>query len=481
MKKAKHIHFIGIKGVGMTALALLAKEAKIRVSGSDVEEKFLTDEVLKKAGITFKTSFSPENIQGNPDLVVVTGAHGGLDNPEAQEAQKRGLKVVSQGEAVGIFMEGSILGRVNLIGISVAGSHGKTTTTSMIAFLLTKAGLDPSFVSGCAGISGLEGPGYCGKGKYFIAEADEYATFPQTDKTPKFLWQNPKLAVITNIEYDHPDIFDNLTQIKEAFGQLIQKLPQDGILVTSTDSPTVKSLFEKFGGEKISFGFGPTCDWQITRVSFGEGKTWFWAKHKNLDLGKFTLSVPGKHNALNALAAIVVGVSLGIPIEKIRQILPSFLGTKRRFELIGEIRSVELYDDYAHHPTEITATLKAAKEWFPGKRIIAVFQPHTYSRTKALFDEFARCFSVADQTLLIDIYPSAREEIDPTISSKLLAIEVGKHHHNVSYFPGKKEVMEYLGKIVRPNDIILTMGAGDVFSWHQDIIKTLNVEIKHDR
>lgn len=473
MKKAEYIHFIGIKGVGMTALAVLAKEAGIRITGSDIVEKFLTDEVLGKAGITFKTGFSPENIEGNPDLVVVTGAHGGLDNPEAKEAQKRGLKVVSQGEAVGIFMEGLVLGRKDLFGISVAGSHGKTTTTSMVAFLFSKAGLDPSFISGCAGISGLEAPGHFGKGKYFVAEADEYATFPQNDKTPKFLWQNPQVTVITNIEYDHPDIFDNLAQIKDAFRQFIQKLPPDGILIASTDNPVVKSLFQNFRGEKISFGFGPTCDWQITKVSFGEGKTWFWVKHKNLDLGKFTLSVPGKYNALNALAAIVVGVSLGIPVEKIRQILPKFFGTKRRFEFISETNGIKLYDDYAHHPTEISATLKAAKEWFPGKRIIVIFQPHTYSRTKALFDEFARCFSFADYTVLVGIYPSAREEIDPTISSKLLAIEVARHQRNVSYLPGKEEVIEYLGKIARPGDIILTMGAGDIFSWHKDILSAL--------
>lgn len=453
----------------MTSLAILAKEAKLKVTGSDAAEVFVTDEILKRSGITWRVGFGGENLKEHPDLVVVTGAWGGMTNPEAVRAKLRGLKVVMQGKALGIFMEG-------YTGISVAGSHGKTTTAAILAFLLVKAGFSPTFAVGCGDIPSLSGPAHLGRGKYFVAEADEYATCPQTDKTPKFFWQNPKILIITNIEYDHPDVFANLNQISEAFFRFAQKIPATGLLIGGIDNPQVKKIFEKITIPKVSYGFGPYGDWRIMKVNFSEGKTNFWVEYQGLAMGQFTLLLPGKHNALNALAAIVAGVNLGIPLAKIRQILPDFSGTKRRFEFIGEISGIKLYDDYAHHPTEISATLQAAKVWFGQKRIIAVFQPHTYSRTRALFSEFGQAFKDAQKVILTAIYASAREEEDSPFLVKNLAQEIAKHQKEVIYLAGKKPVVSYLSKIAKPGDIILTMGAGDIFRWHKDILNAFGAK-----
>lgn len=450
----------------MAALAILAKQAGVKVTGSDLKETFVTDETLKRQGITWSVGFSEKNLVGRPDLVVVTGAHGGRENSEAVAAQKNGLKVVMQGEALGMFMEG-------YEGISVAGSHGKTTTAALLSFLLEKGGLSPTFAVGCGDISGLSGPAKLGKGKYFVAEADEYVSCPQTDKTPRFLWQNPKIAVVTNIEYDHPDVFANLEEVKAAFLEFVQKLPTDGLLVAGIDNPTGREIFAQANVNKLSYGFSPTVDWRITKVSFGEGKTFFWVEHQGLEMGQFTLCLPGRHNALNSLAAMIVGLNLGLDFEKIRQILPQFSGSKRRFELIGEVKGIKLYDDYAHHPTEISATLAAVKEWFPKQRLICIFQPHTYSRTKALFAEFAKAFKSADMVILTDIYSSAREEKDPEVSSQKLALKAGQDNPHVSYGGKMDMVVKSLGKIARPGDIILTMGAGDIFRWHGGILKSL--------
>ena len=473
MKKAKHVHFIGIKGVGMTALAVLAKEAGIRVTGSDLEEKFITDTVLERAGIKWRIGFSPKNIEGQPDLVIATGAHGGMENPEAKYAQEIGLATVMQGEAVGMFMNGEFLGRQNLEGISVAGSHGKTSTAAMISVILAQDNLDPSFVIGCGGILPLGFPGHFGRGKYFVAEADEYATCPQTDKTPKFLWQNPKILVVANIEYDHPDVFADISQVKEAFLKFAQKLPNDGTLVAGKDNPNVRDLLKAVNCRVVSFGEGPKNDWRLKKFLSGEGKTRFWVEYRGKNLGDFSLSLPGKFNALNALGAIIVGLELGISPVKIKKTLAGFRGTKRRFEFIGEVGDIKLYDDYAHHPTEISETLAAAKDFFPGQKIICVFQPHTYSRTKALLADFARCFSGAWEVLILDIYSSAREKSDFGVNAKILTEEIAKHHPRVKYLGKMEKVIDYLGKNVGGGSVIFTMGAGDVFLWHKEILDAL--------
>lgn len=477
MKKAKYIHFVGIKGVGMAALAILAKEAGIKVTGSDIADRFVTDNFLKQAGISWKVGFSPKNIEGRPDLVVVTGAWGGMENPEAQSAKNSGIETIMQGQAVGAFMDGKFLGR-NYEGISVAGTHGKTTTAAMLAEIFAKNNFDPSYVVGCGGISNLGASGHFGKGKYFVAEADEYATCPQTDKTPKFLWQNPKISIVTNIEYDHPDVFADIGQVKEAFLKFMLKLPKNGLLVAGGDSPNVGSLLREVSCPVVTFGQGARNDWRFNNFSTRDGLIRFWVENQGKSLGNFQLLVPGKFNAANALSTIIIGLELGIPVEKIRKSLAEFRGTKRRFEFVGEASGIKLYDDYAHHPTEISSTLAAAKEFFSGQKITCIFQPHTYSRTKALLSEFARCFPSGVEVLIADIYASARETSDFGIDSKVLTEEIAKHHPQVKYLGTKEKVLDYLKKKVVSEEVVLTMGAGDIFLWHEEMLDVIKSYVR---
>lgn len=463
MKKFDHVHFVGIKGVAMTALAIVAKEQGSYVTGSDVEEEFPTSSTLAKFKITPLVGFKKENIVGKPDLVVVTGAHGGMDNPEARAAKKLGFRVLMHGEALPEFMKGKK-------GIAVSGSHGKTTCAAMIAHILIKAGFDPSFAIGCGEIKSLATPGHAGRGDYFIVEADEYVTDPGRDPTPRFFWLTPFIIVVTNIEYDHPDAYASINQVKQAFLTFAKKIPSGGLLVAGIDNRNVQEILAKVAVPVLTFGLSPQADYQISRVSFGIERTWFWVKHKGVDLGQFSLSVPGKHNAANAIAAGIVANHLGISWEKIRQELSTFSGTKRRFEKVCQKGEINFYDDYAHHPTEIRATLEATRAWFPNAKIICVFQPHTFSRTRALLGEFSKCFTGADQVIITDIYPSAREKPTEGINSKILVNEIQKYHKNAIYIGKMEKVVAYLKDHVTPGDIILTMGAGDIYKLHGMIL-----------
>ncbi len=466
LKKLKHIHFVGIKGVGMTALALCAQDLGIKVTGSDIEEKFVTDEILKKRKIHWKKGFKKENLLGQPDLVITTGAHGGLANPEAKTAVSLKIKTITQGEALGFFMEGKI-------GISTSGVGGKTTTAAMIATILKKAQFQPSFAIGAGQIPSLGAPGRYDRGKHFVAEADEYVASPGIDNRPKFVFQKPKVIVVTNIEHDHPDVYPNLESTMAAYTSFFQKIPDGGLLVACLDNQNIRYLLAKIKVPTQTYGFSQKVDWQIEKVHFSQEQTLFNLSHQGMTVRELKLNVPGKFNVLNATAAFAVGTYLGIGAEKLREGLKLFEGTKRRFELIGEVKGIRVYDDYAHHPTEIQATLEAAKAWLPGRRLIVIFQPHTFSRTKALFNQFARAFSRAEAVIFTDIYASAREKPLTGVNSRLLAQEAKKYHPQAVYCPGKKEVIEYLAEKTKPDDLIITMGAGDIFLWHKDILKSL--------
>jgi len=461
--KIKNIHFTGIKGVGMTPLAIIAKEAGFNVTGSDVDKEFITDESLQKAGITPYVGFSEENVK-NSDLVIITGAHGGFSNVEAKAAKNRGVPVWTQGEAVGKFMEGKLLAK-NFYGVSVAGTHGKTTTTGMIATILREVGLDPTFVVGTSSLPSLPNAGHFGKGLYFIAEADEYATEPIEDKTPKFLWQHPKIAVFTNIDFDHPDIYASVDEIREVFLKFAGNIPKDGILIACGDDHQIKILINNYKGNVITYGFSEINDYRIKKINFSNSQSFFWVESGGADLGEFTLNVLGEHNVFNALAAIIVSLELGISIDKIKKEIAKFKGSKRRAEYIGVLDSgALLFDDYAHHPAEIKKTLKAFREGFPKSRIVCFFQPHTYSRTKKLFDQFLYAFSDADEVIISSIFSSEREIIDSSISSQSLVQSMAKLHPNVRFLPGLEDVVEYIGqKKYGGNSVIITMGAGDIY------------------
>ena len=459
MKAVQSIHFVGIKGVGMTPLAIIAKEAGVRVSGSDIKDEFITDDLLKKKNIRPFVGFSKSHV-GYPDLVIATGAHGGFENVEVLEARKKKIHVITQGEAVGVFMEGKIFGK-EFTGISITGTHGKTTTTAMIATILKVNNLDPSYLVGTGYVSSLGSSGHFGKGKYFVAEADEYMTEPKYDKTIKFMWQNPKVAVITNIEFDHPDAYKTIDDVRIACEKFAQKLEKDGILVTSKDGPEVVKLLKNYKGKVFTYGVSLENDFVVKNVKFREGKTSFEINSfgKTISL---KLNVFGEHNCINAAGAFAVGLALGLTPTNIKNGLLVFKGTKRRSEFIATLQSgAKLFDDYAHHPTEIKSALKAFRQNFPTSKIVCIFQPHTYSRTKSLFEQFSRSFIVADTVILTNIYASLRERKDSDVSIEELSKKIGD---KALFKAHLVDVVEYINNQNYGKDVVvITMGAGDVY------------------
>lgn len=465
IKKLKHIHFAGIVGVGMTALALCAQDLGIKVTGSDALEAFATDDILRKRGIVWKVGFSKNNLQPRPDLVITTGAHGGFNNPEVLVAKELGIPVMSHAEALANFAEGKET-------IAVCGVGGKTTTSAMIATILDRVGMHPSFAIGVGNIPSLGTPGrYDPRGNVFICEADEFAVSPGVDNRPRFSLLNPKVVVVTNIEHDHPDVYPTLLDTLKAFTSFVQKVPQNGLLVANSDSRNVQKILKRADVPTETFG-ERNGDWEIGHIHFGNQESSFALTHNDAP-EDLKLAVPGRFNIMNAAAAFIVCSWFKVPAEKIREGLIAFLGTKRRFEKIAEINDILVFDDYAHHPTEIVATVEATRDWFSGRRIVAVFQPHTYTRTKALFSEFAKSFSGADKIGFMDIYAAAREKIDPDISSKKLTEEAVKHGVNATYTEGPEETINWLLKTSKPGDVVLILGAGDIFLIIKDFVSRL--------
>ncbi|MEK9176129.1 MAG: UDP-N-acetylmuramate--L-alanine ligase [Patescibacteria group bacterium] len=469
-KNIKKIHFVGIKGVGMTPLAIIAKEAGFIVTGSDVAEPFITDIELTKSGINPFIGFSKENVR-DVDLVIATGAHGGTENIEVKEAVNSNISVLTQGDALGIFQDGEIFGK-KYKGICIAGSHGKTTTTAIIATILKENNLNPSYAIGTGEIPSLGLSGHFGQGKYFVAEADEYFADVVNNKTPKFLFLNPFIVVITNVDYDHPDIYESVGEISDALLEFAKKIPPDGVLIVNGDGEENRKFIASFNGRKITYGFSPNNDYILERVNSSPEKMFFWIKSKETILGEFSMQIFGEQNAQNALAAIIVGLEIGLPIEKIKKGLSKFKGTKRRSEFIGNLESGGLvYDDYAHHPKEIKETLSAFKKSFPKFRIITIFQPHMYSRTKKLFNDFSNSFPDSDEVLITEIFPSFREKKDPDFSSSLLVQEIKKFGKNAIYFPALSDVVKYVtSQKYGKNTLVITMGAGDIYKVGEKLL-----------
>lgn len=425
LKQAKRIYFVGIKGVAMASLAIWAKEAGKVVAGSDLPEEFPTDEELNKADITIHVGFDNSNLTAfHPDLVIYTGAHGGRDNPEVVYAKKHDIPSLPHGQALGLAMEGKRQ-------MSVAGSHGKTTTSAMIATILTEAGWDPSYTIGCGSIRGLGVAGHAGKGDWFIAEADEYVTDPGHDLTQRFLWQKPEVLVVTNIDYDHPDVYPNLLAVQQAFIALQKQSKFTFVSAEDEGSSVLRNVDN------------------VATFSISE------------KLNELKLQIPGRHNMFNAAAAAAACGRIGIAWEVVKRGLERFGGTKRRFEKLGEVRGALIYDDYAHHPKEIEATIAAFRDRYPKKRLIVVFQPHTYSRTKALLTDFIRALAKADIALVTDIYASARETVNQEGLARRLA---------PIYTPTRKDVSKWFDNNSKKGDVVVFMGAGDIYQWAKKII-----------
>ncbi len=453
-KKTKNIYFIGIAGVGMSALAVFAKQLGHNVSGSDNAEEYLTDKVLKKAKIQRIFGFDEKNISKKFDLII-QGAAYNEKNPEIKIAKKLHLNTKYYSEAIQDLTS-------NFRTIAVSGVHGKTTTSAMIAFLFEKAKLSPNYIIGSSQIPGLPSNANVGGGDWFIVEADEYKK-SQTDNTPKFMDLKPEILLINAIEWDHPDMYDSVDQVYSMFYKLACKMKRGGVIIANIDSQKVLKLYHSLADRKfITYGFNRNADWQIVKWKEDKLKTEFYLKNAEQEIGPFFISVSGKHNVYNAVACILAGHEVGIKFDTCAKYLSDFKGVERRFQYKGKKNNVIVIDDYAHHPTAINLTLETIRSKYSGKKIICIFQPHTFSRTKALLNDFAKSFKNADEVIITDIFASAREK-SGGIHSRHLVFEIKKYHKNVLYIPKFQEIEEYLKENVAKDYIVLTMGAGDVY------------------
>ncbi len=448
LKGIKSIHFIGICGYIMSAMAVMLKKMGYQISGSDQDAYPPGTQVIDKAKIKRFKNYSPTNLN-SPDLVVI-GNHIRSNNPEAQAAIKKGLEVNSLPELIGkIFADKKR--------IVVAGTHGKTTTTSLIAWCLETAGRDPSYLVG--GIIRNTGKGFkLGKGDFFVIEGDEYRT-AFFDQRPKFFHYQPEVAVLTTCELDHPDYFASFLEVKKTFLKFLNLMPQNGLVVAGVDDPNVAAIIKEIKSPQITYGLTSKAKYRGVDIRLGSTVK-FKAKADDEFLGEFSLLLPGKINVQNALAAIAVAHCLGIPLEKIQQGVASFQGVKRRFEIVGKPREVTVIDDYAHHPTKIGKTLSAAKTRYKQNKIYCVFEPHTYSRTKTLLAGYARAFSQADEVIIARLMPAREKGQKPTITSRRVVAAIKKYHSNVKLIPKSSAILKYLSAEVNQGDVIIIMSVG---------------------
>lgn len=440
-----HVHFIGIGGISMSGLAEILLEEGFTISGSDAKQSALTDSLAKK-GATIYIGQKASNLSIRPALVVYTAAIR-EDNEEFKAAVDAGIPMLSRAELLGQIMDNYEKS------IAVAGTHGKTTTTSMISQILLVAKADPTISVGGI-LESIGGNIRVGGSEVFITEACEY--------TNSFLHFHPKYSIITSVEAEHLDFFKDIDDIRRSFHEFAGNTSHDGVLIINGQIEALDQITNNLSCSVITYGLCENDDFYAKNITYNDHACGTYTlMHKTEDLGTVSLSVPGKHNVSNSLAAIALCLNLGLPLDVIKKGLLQFGGTKRRFEYKGTKNGITVIDDYAHHPTEVAATLTAARN-YPHGRIICVFQPHTYSRTKAFLSDFARVLSMADIVVLADIY-AAREKNTIGISSKDLLAELQKNGQESYYFPSFDEIETFLSEKCINNDLLITMGAGDVY------------------
>ncbi len=459
----KRVHMIGIKGAGMAALAEIFGSRGMRVGGSDTSERFFTDEVLHRRGIRFLEGFSAKNIPDDADLIVYSTAYAPEKNEELAAAFERadrvGVQVMSYPEAVGELTK-------ERLSILVCGTHGKTTTSALLAETLRAMHADPLSLVGSA-ISSWGGNALFGNGEYFVLEADEYQN--------KLRFYEPWSVILTSVDWDHPDFFPDAAAYSEAFRAMVNRIPPHGFLIFWGDSASVIDVAKSSRAQKRSYGFLPGNDVRIVDyepIREGSFLQQFRLLDGERDLGIFRLRLAGKHNAENAAAVATLLLELKFDVEEIRRGMEHFFGTARRFEHVGEYRGALVYDDYAHHPEEIRATLSAFRELFPERNIIAVFHPHTFSRTKALLEDFSQSFDAADRVIVLDIYGSAREVTGGVSSADLVSLINRYRHGQATHVPTIEEAVSLLGNSLEKNDLVVTLGAGDVWRIGKDLISS---------
>jgi UDP-N-acetylmuramate--alanine ligase len=453
--KIERIHFVGIGGIGMSGIAEVLLNLGYKVSGSDLRTSEITERLETLGGEIF-LGHAREHVV-NADVVVISSAvHD--DNPEVVEAHERLIPVIPRAEMLAELMRMKY-------GIAVAGTHGKTTTTSMVATLLSKGGIDPTIVIG-GRLNSLGTNARLGQGQFLVAEADE--------SDGSFLLLSPTIAVVTNIDADHLDFYSGIEEIKDTFVEFINKIPFYGLAVLCLDNGNVADVLPRVKKRFTSYGLSTQADYRATDVRLSGFTTSFVAHHKGVRLGEITFAMPGAHNVLNALASIAVAMELNIPFDTIRDGFAAFGGVGRRFQMKGGANGIMVVDDYGHHPTEIRATLAAAKAGWADRRLVVAFQPHRYTRTKELFEEFVKAFHDADVLILTDIYAAGEEPIEG-VSAEALAGRIRRHgQRDVTWIPEREKLYEHLERVLKPGDILLTLGAGNIWQVGETMLERLS-------
>jgi len=452
--KKYHIHFVGIGGIGMSGIAELLLNLGYKVSGSDITSSDITRRLKSLGGIIYG-GHSIKQI-GGADVVVTSSAIG-YENPEVIAAEQASIPVIPRAEMLAELM------RLKY-SIAVAGAHGKTSTTSIIAEVLGKGGLDPTIVIG-GKLKSINTNAVLGQGDFIVAEADE--------SDGSFLKFSPTIAVVTNIDREHLDFYPDLDAIKEVFLSFIDRIPFYGLAVLCLDNEPIQDLIPRIKKRFLTYGMSTQADFQARNIVHEGQRTRFNLYYQGNRLGEIVLNIPGLHTVYNAMASIAVGMELNIPFDVIRSALESLDGVQRRLEIKGEKRGITVVDDYGHHPTEIKATLDAIRQSWPDRRIAVVFQPHRYTRTQALFDDFTRSFYQSDLLVVLPIYPAGEKKIDGVTSYALFEGIRAHGHKEVVYKDGFEETSLYLKEILKEEDILLTLGAGDVWKIGEEILNVL--------
>jgi UDP-N-acetylmuramate--alanine ligase len=451
----KKVHFVGIGGIGMSGIAEILLSQGFKVSGSDRALSDVTAR-LSSLGIEIHEGHSADNLH-DVDVLVYSSAVS-LENPELQAAIERKIPIIKRSEMLAECMRMKY-------GIGIAGTHGKTTTTSMVGLTLTEGGIDPTIIVG-GKLSGLGGTNArLGQGEFIVVEADEF------DRT--FLKLTPTIAAITTLESEHLDTYKDLDDIKSAFIEFANKVPFYGFVVLCMDEPALQDIIPHINKKIITYGLTTQADIRAVDISFNENSSTFTVKYRGEELGKINLKIPGVHNVKNSLVAVCIAKELGISFEVIKKALESFSGVYRRFE-IKYNKEILVIDDYAHHPTETSASLGGIRSGWNSRRLVAVFQPHLYSRTRDFYQEFGRSFLNSDVFICTDIYP-AREAPIEGISGELIANAAKKFgHKNVIYVKDKNDLPKKLMEIKKDGDIIITMGAGDIWKYNEKFVALIN-------
>ena len=451
-RKARHVHMVGIGGTGMCGIAEVLINLGYPVSGSDIASNAATRR-LKRLGARVRLGHKAAWVHGTD--VVVTSSAVGEDNPEVIEARRLMIPVIPRAEMLAELMRMKY-------GVAVGGAHGKTTTTAMIAEVLTHAGLDPTVVIG-GRVGKLRSGAKLGFGELMVAEADE--------SDGSFLKIKPTIAVVTNIDREHLDHYRDLAEIQDTFAEFLSRVPFYGAAVVCLDDPNVRDILPRVDRKTITYGLSSDADVAATDVKVEGFESTYVARAGGKKLGKVTLALPGRHSVYNSLAAVAVSIELDVPFKKIAEGLARFRGVDRRLQRRGQALGATVIDDYGHHPTEIAATLAAIREGF-GSRTVVVFQPHRYSRTRALLEEFGGAFFLADRVIVTDIYAAGEKRLNGVSGSTVADALVRHGHPAVTYQPDMDAIPTLLREVLQPGDILLTLGAGDVWKLGEGLVRS---------